>query len=312
MFKITQKFALAVGVVALLLAMAALYHVLFPAERLAAAGKNISEAEYSGQDGTIPAESENAENVESTENAESTENTEDVENNEDVGSTEDIKSSEDIESTDGFESIENAENIERTKTLYLTFDDGPSDINTPRVLDILKKRNIKATFFLVGKYVELHPEIVKRIAEEGHTIGIHSYSHNYGLIYSSVEAFVADFERAHQAVYDAAGVDSRIFRFPGGSINTFNAGTRASIIKEMTDRGYNYFDWNASFQDAAVGITPEIIFENAMRTVGRAENPVMLAHDVVPATVEILETLLDSLPEYEVKPITDDVAPVHF
>ena len=82
------------------------------------------------------------------------------------------------------------------KTMYLTFDDGPYMENTERVLEVLKKRNIKATFFLVGENVERNPEMAKRIAQEGHTIGIHCYSHDYKAIYESVDSYVEDFEKA--------------------------------------------------------------------------------------------------------------------
>ena len=124
------------------------------------------------------------------------------------------------------------------KTMYLTFDDGPSEENTERVLDILKKRNIKATFFLVGENVERHPEIVRRIVREGHTIGIHCYNHDYKALYQSAETYVEDFEHARRVVYETCGVEAQMFRFPGGSINNYNQQVYAEIIKEMTARGY--------------------------------------------------------------------------
>ena len=98
------------------------------------------------------------------------------------------------------------------KTMYLTFDDGPSEENTERVLDILKKRNIKATFFLVGENVERHPEIVRRIVREGHTIGIHCYNHDYKALYQSAETYVEDFEHARRVVYETCGVEAQMFR----------------------------------------------------------------------------------------------------
>lgn len=198
------------------------------------------------------------------------------------------------------------------KTLYLTFDDGPSEENTAHILDILKERNIKASFFLVGENVEKHPEIVRRIAAEGHTIGIHCYNHDYKKLYGSVDAYVEDFEHARQAVYDAAGVDVRIFRFPGGSINNHNKKVYADIIKEMTDRGYIYYDWNASLEDAAAGAEPAQLLANGIQTTYGRSKVIMLAHDVVYTTGTILDDLLDSLPEYEIKPLTEDVEPVHF
>lgn len=198
------------------------------------------------------------------------------------------------------------------KTLYLTFDDGPSEENTSRVLDILKKRNIKATFFLVGENVEKHPEIARRIAAEGHTIGIHCYSHGYKNLYDSVESYVEDFERARQAVYQATGVDARIFRFPGGSINSYNEKVYTDIIEEMTDRGYIYYDWNASLEDAAAESEPAQLVANGVYTTFGRDKVILLAHDVVYNTGTILDDLLDSLPEYEIRPLSEDVEPIHF
>lgn len=106
------------------------------------------------------------------------------------------------------------------KTMYLTFDDGPSEENTAAVLDILKEYNIQATFFVVGENVRRHPEVARRIVEEGHTIGIHCNRHEYGELYESVDSYLADFREAYDAVYEVTGVEAKLFRFPGGSINS--------------------------------------------------------------------------------------------
>lgn len=103
-----------------------------------------------------------------------------------------------------------------TKIMYLTFDDGPSAESTEQILDILKERNIKATFFVIGENVRKHPEIARRIVEEGHTIGIHCDVHDYEMLYESVDSYVADFEKAYDTVLSVTGVEAKIFRFPGG------------------------------------------------------------------------------------------------
>lgn len=198
------------------------------------------------------------------------------------------------------------------KTMYLTFDDGPSAENTDRVLNILKERDVKATFFLVGENVRKHPEVVKRIVEEGHTIGIHCDSHDYKTVYESVDSYIQDFEKAHQTVFELTGIDVKIFRFPGGSINDFNAGVREEIKKEMTDRGYVYFDWNASLEDAVRESSTEQLIANGIETTMGRKKVVMLAHDVIYNTGMCLEELLDRLPEYEIKPLTDGVEPIQF
>ncbi len=200
------------------------------------------------------------------------------------------------------------------KTMYLTFDDGPSEENTEKVLDILKERNIKATFFLVGENVRKHPEIARRIVAEGHTIGIHSDSHNYEIIYKSVDSFIKDFENAHKSVMEVTGVDTKLFRFPGGSVNAYNKNVSARIIEEMTKRGYIYYDWNAGLEDAESSkrlTTDELIANGVSSTLGR-KKIVFLAHDVIENTGLCLEELLDNFPEYEFKPLNEDVEPIQF
>lgn len=198
------------------------------------------------------------------------------------------------------------------KTMYLTFDDGPSEENTQRVLDILHDRDIKATFFLVGENVRKHPEMARRIVAEGHTIGIHCDNHDYDVLYESVDSYVADFEKARQTIYEVTGVETNLFRFPGGSINAFNQKTGQDIIREMTDRGYIYYDWNASLEDAVRNPDPAKLVANGVETTLGRKKVILLAHDVVYSTGICLEELLDSLPEYEMKPLSEDVEPICF
>lgn len=198
------------------------------------------------------------------------------------------------------------------KTMYLTFDDGPHKDNTNEVLDVLKEKGIKGTFFLVGKNVERNPETAKRIVEEGHTIGIHCYNHDYNVIYESAEAYVMDFEKARKIIYETTGVDTKLFRFPGGSINSYNEKVYKEIINEMTAAGYVYFDWNASLEDAVKNPDKDKILKNAKESTLGRKVVVMLAHDTVDATVEVLEELLNLFPEYEFKAIDENVEPVVF
>lgn len=198
------------------------------------------------------------------------------------------------------------------KTMYLTFDDGPSAKNTETVLDILKERNIKATFFVVGENVRRYPEVAKRIAAEGHTIGIHCDSHDYNVIYASTDSYLEDFEKAYQTVLEVTGVEAKLFRFPGGSVNAYNKNVRKEIVEEMTERGFIYYDWNASLEDAVKKSTPEQLIENAVgSTLGR-KRVVMLAHDVVDNTALCLNELLDQFPEYQMKPLSEWNEPIQF
>lgn len=198
------------------------------------------------------------------------------------------------------------------KTMYLTFDDGPSVENTAAVLDILKAHDIKATFFLVGENVERHPEMARRIVEEGHTVGIHCYRHDYKQIYASVDAYLEDFQKAYDVILETTGVEVQLFRFPGGSINSYNKDVYEDIIAAMTENGYIYFDWNGSLEDAVKHSTPEQLVENGVQSTHGRKKVVMLCHDIVYNTTQCLEDLLDSLPEYKMEPLTPEVKPIQF
>lgn len=198
------------------------------------------------------------------------------------------------------------------KTMYLTFDDGPSEENTAAVLDILKENGIKATFFLVGENVRKHPEIARRIAAEGHTIGIHCNRHEYEEIYADADSYLADFQEAWDAVYEVTGVEAQLFRFPGGSINAYNEDVYEEIIEKMTERGYIYFDWNGSLEDAVSKSAPEELVQNAVESTLGRRKVVMLAHDIVYNTACCLQELIDSFPEYRMEPLTPEVEPIQF
>lgn len=198
------------------------------------------------------------------------------------------------------------------KTMYLTFDDGPTAENTVAVLDILKAKNVKATFFLIGENVERHPEVARRIVEDGHTIGIHCYNHDYETLYQSVDSYVADFEKAQNVIYEVTGVETKLFRFPGGSINAYNKAVNQEIIDVMTRKGYIYYDWNASLEDACRDNAPEKLLQNAKESTLGRKRIIMLAHDVVYNTTLCLEDLMEQFPEYKMLPLSEDVEPIHF
>ena len=134
--------------------------------------------------------------------------------------------------------------------IYLTFDDGPSD-RTDEILAVLAEKNVKATFFVTGKSNEKDLERMRRIVEEGHTIGMHSYSHVYAAIYASVEGFLEDFYKNFLQIREVTGQSPTVFRFPGGSINGYDGGFYKEIISEMIRRGFVPFDWNISSEDAS-------------------------------------------------------------
>lgn len=198
------------------------------------------------------------------------------------------------------------------KKMYLTFDDGPSRENTEIILDILKERNIQATFFVVGENVKKYPELIKRMSEEGHVIGIHCYSHSYEKIYAGVQDYVDDFEQARELIYEITGKEVWCYRFPGGSINKYNKHLYNDIVEKMSDKGYVYYDWNGCFEDAVSNPKREQIIQNAVESTLKRKKVIMLAHDTVDETAECLNEVLDLLPEYEFLPLTKDVEPIQF
>lgn len=199
------------------------------------------------------------------------------------------------------------------RIMYLTFDDGPSEEYTDQVLDVLKQKNIKATFFLIGEYVRKYPETAKRIADEGHTIGIHCDVHNYHTIYADVSSYVEDFEKAYNTVYEVTGVKAQMFRFPGGSINAYNRKVYQDIIEEMEARGFIYYDWNASLEDATTtNASSQQLIQTAVDTTLGRQQVVMLAHDRIEGTANALGDLIDAFPEYRMEALTAEAKPVHF
>ena len=164
--------------------------------------------------------------------------------------------------------------VPENKTVYLTFDDGPSD-RTDEILAILDKYNVKATFFVVPRRTDKCYARLNAILEAGHAIGIHTYSHDYDAIYASVEAFLEDFNKAYEIVVDATGYKPDIFRFPGGSLNDKSY----KIIAEMTRRGFTYYDWNAVGDDSVGNPTVQSITENSIYWVGNKKEAILLLHD---------------------------------
>ena len=202
-----------------------------------------------------------------------------------------------------------------SKVIYLTFDDGPSE-RTAEILDILKSKDIKATFFVIGKEGEKEKELLQRIADEGHAIGIHTYSHVYTQIYESVESYLEDFEKTYQMIYDTTGIKPNIFRFPGGSINRYNSYVQEEITAEMTRRGFTYYDWNASSGDAASRVTADSVFSDSIQSAKNKDRIILLMHDSVNKsyTVAALPKIIDYFQAngYRFERITNDVKPIAF
>ncbi|MGN0247700.1 MAG: polysaccharide deacetylase family protein [Lachnospiraceae bacterium] len=196
-------------------------------------------------------------------------------------------------------SSQDAETADGKKRVYLTFDDGPSD-NTEEILDILKKYDVKATFFVVGNTSEHGQELLKRIVEEGHSIGIHSYSHKYSAIYDSEESFFEDFNKISDYIYDVTGVRTQICRLPGGSSNTVSKISMAELVRSLNEQNIECFDWNISGGDASgQKLSASAISNNVLKGIDRFQTAVVLLHDGADkdSTVEALDIVLKELTE---------------
>lgn len=184
-----------------------------------------------------------------------------------------------------------------TLKVYLTFDDGPSS-NSDEILNILDDYNVKATFFVVGREDEHSLAVYKRIVDEGHTIAMHSYSHNYSALYSSLDTFQSDLERIQNLIYDTTGVECDLYRFPGGSSNQVSNADMTEYIKYLNDQGIRYLDWNVASGDAtSVAYSSDDLVENVMSDVVKYKTSVVLMHDAdnKNATVEALPKLIEQL-----------------
>ncbi|MBQ7714590.1 MAG: DUF5011 domain-containing protein [Clostridia bacterium] len=203
-------------------------------------------------------------------------------------------------------------------TIYLTFDDGPSYL-TPQVLDILAEYNVKATFFILN-YSDANRATVARAINEGHTIGIHGYSHDYGAIYQSPETAINNITTLHDKLVADFGYSTNITRFPGGSSNTVSRnyckGVMSTVCPLVEQLGYNYFDWNVSSMDAAGnGIATDTIYHSVVDNIAHGRNNIVLMHDAngkattVEALPSIIEYGLDN--GYTFAGLSSNTTPVH-
>lgn len=179
-------------------------------------------------------------------------------------------------------------------TIYLTFDDGPQWGTTDKILDILKEEGVEATFFVTNKGPD---ELIKRIHDEGHTIALHTASHNYATVYASVDAYFNDLNLVKSRVKRVTGVDSTIIRFPGGSSNTISrrycGGIMSTLTKEVVNRGYKYYDWNISSGDAdSGGSTSTKVKNNVINNLKKNRVNMVLMHDIKTWTRDALRDII--------------------
>lgn len=188
------------------------------------------------------------------------------------------------------------------KRVFITFDDGPSQTVTPLILDLLKKENVKATFFTLGKNAEYNPELIKREFDEGHYVANHGYSHKYSEIYSSPEETLNEYNYTEQAIKNALGNQaymSRVFRFPGGSNGGYYHTAKQESKAFLKENGIVHLDWNCLSEDAVGANTKESLMQNVIDTMGEKDSVVILMHDASDKilTYEMLSDLIAYLRE---------------
>ena len=181
------------------------------------------------------------------------------------------------------------------KIIYLTFDDGPG-YYTNKILSILDKHNVKASFFVTSQFPS-YVSLIKDEYNKGHAIAVHTYTHNYD-IYKSVESYLDDFNKMNEVIKTYTGSYSKIFRFPGGSSNTVSRsrqkGIMTTLAKKMTEDGYVYFDWNVSSGDAS-GAGSDRIYSNVVNGVKSCNKCVVLMHDIKSTTANALDRIITDL-----------------
>lgn len=198
-----------------------------------------------------------------------------------------------------------------TKKVYLTFDDGPGS-QTGKILDILKKNHVKATFFVTGKEDASSKKIYQRIVKEGHTLAMHSYSHIQDVIYDSKEAFEKDLKQINRCLYEATGVYTKFYRFPGGSSTQNTSLPIQNFIDVLKKNHYLYLDWNVISPDINnANATKEQVVTGVMQGVDAYDTAVVLMYDVAdkPMTVKALPSIIKQIKakNYELLPVDESM-----
>lgn len=198
------------------------------------------------------------------------------------------------------------------KVAYLTFDDGPTLKATAKILDILKEENVKSTFFVVGKHVQEHPELVKRAYEEGHYIANHGYHHNNKKLYQSPESFISEVKNTDIEIGKAIGIEnycSHVFRFPNGYMSSNYKTKKKEAVKLLLDMNYTYVDWNCLNNDSIKKYSHSQLLNNLKKSSKNKGTLVVLMHDTsdVNDTPSILKDSIYYLKEqgYEFKNFYD-------
>ena len=177
--------------------------------------------------------------------------------------------------------------------IYLTFDDGPKEGTTNVILDILKEEGVKATFFVTNNGPDY---LIQREYNEGHTVGLHTASHNYSIVYKSVDSYYNDLTSVQNRVKRLTGYTSKIIRFPGGSSNTvsknYSKGIMTILTKDVVNKGYRYYDWNIDSDDAGGTNTSSGVYNNVVKYLNKNRSNMILMHDIKPHTKDALRSII--------------------
>ena len=181
------------------------------------------------------------------------------------------------------------------KVIYLTFDDGPGKY-TEDLLATLKKYNVRATFFVTHGF-PAYEDMIGKEAKAGHTVAVHTYTHDYATIYASTDAYWNDFNKMNDIIEKQTGKRTTLFRFPGGSSNTvsanYNSGIMSRLVKQAEEKGYSYYDWNVSSGDAGGTTSPSGVYSNCVAGVSGRDASVILCHDIKSYTVEAMDDFIE-------------------
>lgn len=201
------------------------------------------------------------------------------------------------------------------KIIYLTFDDGPGRY-TQQLLDILAKHKVHATFFVTAAYKD-YQDLIAAEYEAGHTVAVHTATHEYSDIYASPEAYWEDFNEMQDIIQAQTGCRTDLFRFPGGSSNTISAnyceGIMSTLAKQSAEKGYIYVDWNVTSGDAGDTTDGNVMYENMMNGIHTYHNSFILCHDIKDFTVQMMDRFItDALKEgYTFLPISSETLTCH-
>lgn len=267
--------------------------------------------------GPVDSETENSDQSETTEDETSQETTEEPTEEVTTEGTTEEPTSQANPNTSQKALVEQAL-AEGRKVVYLTFDDGPYN-NTENLLDVLDRYNVKATFFVIGN--KNYNNSLRRIVNDGHSLGMHTMSHDYSKVYSSVSAMAAEITELQEYLYSVTGYRSHLFRFPGGTSNARTQIPISNFIDYVNSQGIAYFDWNVSSGDGGIVNSADVVYNNVMNGINgvngsKGVNPaVVLMHDAPGklTTYEAVPRIIEALQAMNalILPITDDTMPVH-